>query len=122
MTLSAWNVSVIIILYLAAIAAGHFVVGPIVSHLWKRYLSGMERHEPLPAIVGAIDIVLFISAWLLSGKEFIAVWLAIKFVGDWTPSKEEVDRPLHHIFLIGNALNIMISVGAALIIQALLRP
>lgn len=122
MTLSAWNIGVVVIGYLIAIAAGHLIVGPIVARLWKRYVPSLERHTPLPAIVGAMEIVLYMSAWLLDGKELIAIWLALKFIGDWTPTKTDTDRPLHHIFLIGNGLNVMISVGVALIMQMFLRP
>lgn len=122
MTLSIWNIGILTIGYTVALLVGHFGVGPIVDRLWKHYVPSLERHPALPAIIGALDLVLYISSYLVGVPEFIVAWLVIKVAGEWSPSKADVDRPLYHIFLIGNGLNIIIGVGTALVIQALLRP
>lgn len=100
------------------LVAGHCIVESVVSRLWKRYLPSTERHTPLPAIVGAFDRFLFATSWLLGVKEFIAVWLAIKLAGQWSPTKTDVDRPLYYIFIIGHAHS-LISCGTAIVIQNL---
>lgn len=97
MAFTLWNVSVILINYAIMLVAGHFIVESVVSRPWKRYLPSTERHTPLPAIVGAFDRFLFATSWLLGVKEFIAVWLAIKLAGQWSPTKADVDRPLLEI-------------------------
>lgn len=121
MAFSLWNISVILIGYVVMLVAGHFIVEAVVSRLWKRYLPSMERSTPLPAIVGTFDRFLFATSYLLGLKEFIAVWLAIKLAGQWSPTKTDADRPLYHIFIIGHALSLIISIGVALIIQNLVR-
>ncbi|NJL57965.1 hypothetical protein HC928_24705 [bacterium] len=82
----------------------------------------MKQYRSLSAIVGVLDRLLYCSAYLLGAKKFIAVWLAVKLAGQWSPAKEDVDRILYHIFLTGNGMNIIISVSIALVIQLCLRP
>jgi len=121
MAFSLWNFSVVLIGYVIMLVAGHFIVESVVSRLWKRYLPSTERHVPLPAIVGTLDRCLFATSYLLGVKEFIAVWLAIKLAGQWSPTKTDVDRPLYYIFIIGHALSLTISVGTAIVIQNLVH-
>ena len=121
MTFSGKNILVVVIGYLVALGIGHFVVGTIISRLWKQHIpKEVNRNMPLPRLVGALDIFLYMSSFLLGVPEFIAIWLALKFVGEWSPSKSDIDRPLHHIFLFGNGLNVVVAVGSAIVVQALL--
>jgi len=120
---TAWNISIIIIGYFISIVVSHFIVAPIVRRLWKRYISETISQQPiLPALVGMLERFLYTSAFLLEEKSFISVWLAIKLAGQWTPSKTDTDRPLYHIFLIGNGLSLSLSILAALFIKGFIRP
>lgn len=113
---------ILVVGYILSLGLGHLIAYQAVTRLWKRYLPTVDEQVFLPAIVGVMDRFLFTTSYLLGVKEFIAVWLAIKLAGQWTPTKTDIDRPLYHIFLIGNGLNVITSVGAALLIQLLIRP
>ena len=62
MAFSLRNILVVLISYVIMLVAGHFIVEAVVSRLWKRYLPSMERHTPLPAIVGTLDRFLFATS------------------------------------------------------------
>jgi hypothetical protein len=124
-TLSFWNVSIIILGYLVSILGGRFIVGNIVETLWRKYMPPefkTKRNGSLVAILGYIENFLFTTAILINIKEFIAVWLALKIVGEWSQTKTETDRPLYYIFMIGNGLSLIISCGAGLMVAQLIRP
>ena len=115
------HILIIMLGYLVAIVLGHFVVGSIITRLWKQHIPHeVNRNMPLPRLVGGLDIFLYMSSFLLGFPEFIAIWLALKFAGEWSPAKTEIDRPLHHVFLLGNGLNVIIAVGSAIIIKTLI--
>lgn len=84
MTFSIWNIGILAIGYAVALLVGHFVVGPIIDRLWKHYVPSLERHPALPAIIGALDLVLYISSYLVGVPEFIVAWLVIKVAGEWS--------------------------------------
>jgi hypothetical protein len=122
-TLSISNIAIVVVGYLISVVGGNLILEPIIGRLWKRYIpKHVNRHAPLPALVGMLDRFLYTTAILVGKEEFVAVWLVVKLAGEWTPSRDEVDRPLYHIFLIGNGLSIVIAAGVALLIQMLIRP
>lgn len=121
--LTPWNISVIVVGYLVSTLGGHLIVGPIVTAIWNRHITEKyKRYPELVAYVGVLERFLYTSSILVGQSGFIAIWLALKLAGQWTPTKTSIDRPLYHIFLIGNALSLIIGVGAALVMQSLLRP
>jgi hypothetical protein len=122
MPLSAWNIAVVVIGYLLSLVGGRIIIENIIGRLWKEYIPPEYARQPkLVAYVGFIESFLYTSATLVGRPEFITVWLAIKLAGQWSPTKTDIDRPLFHLFLIGNGLNVIISVGAAFFIQQLIQ-
>jgi hypothetical protein len=120
---TTWNVLVIIIGYVVSIFGGRLIVGPIVTNLWKKHIpESYKRYPDLVMYVSFLESFIYTSATLLGVKEFVAVWLGLKLAGQWLSSKSELDRPLYHLFLIGNGLSLTISVGIGLIMKVLLQP
>ena len=67
--------------------------------------------------VGLVERTLYTASWLVARPEFIAVWLAIKTVSDWTAWREDQEgipgRAIFNVVLIGSGLSILwASVGA----------
>jgi|CXWL01.1.fsa_nt_gi hypothetical protein len=117
-----WNILITIVGYIISLLGGYLIINPIVIKLWKQYIPSRLQHGNLSAVVGVLDRFLFTTAFLMGRAEFIAIWLAFKLAGEWNPGKTELDRALHFIYLIGNGISVIISVGVALLIQTLWRP
>jgi hypothetical protein len=122
-SITTWNVLVIVFGYIVSIYGGRLIVGPIITKLWKKHIPDTyKRYPDLVKYVSLLESFIYTTATLIGAKEFIAVWLGLKLAGSWSPTKSEIDRPLYHLFLIGNGLSLTISVGVGLIIKILLRP
>ena len=122
--INSWNISVIIVGYLISLLGGRYIVGTIVRNLWIKYMPPpiqQQRNDELVGIFGFVENFLYTTAILINVKEFIAVWLALKIVGQWTQTKTDTDRPLYYLFMIGNGLSLILSVGVGLIILQLLH-
>jgi hypothetical protein len=104
------------------------LIGVAVDALWSRLgWAGVEdetliRFPWLPATVGALERILYFFAFLMGKPEFIAVWLALKVAGQWSQWSEQKiqlekkwlsGRAIFQVFLIGNALSIIVAVAIA---------
>lgn len=79
--------------------------------LW-RYLSSHDRkHKDAYSFVnmlGTLEILLYFIALACRRPEFIAFWITTKVAVTWQQFAKSVDRmSSHHVFLIGNSLNIL---------------
>lgn len=106
--------------YAASIGIGCLTIGPIVHRLSRRYYPDVTWDMYLPRIVGALEQFMYITCYLLRHPEFIAVWLAIKLAGEWRQTEGANLHPLYNIFLVGNALSLIYSVGTALLMKRFL--
>ena len=59
-------------------------------------------------IIGYLDRFIYITSILVGAEEFVAVWLVLKMAGEWNQDNDSQDRPLYHLFLLGNGLNVVI--------------
>ena len=98
-----------------------------------------EGCEILPQITGALDRVLYTSAWLTPYREFIGIWLLVKVAKSWKVPGEPLEQTLkrkkvkgqcvisgyevsrYNIFLIGNALCVIFGVLGGIFIQKILK-
>jgi hypothetical protein len=86
----------------------------------------------LPLLVGVLERILYVSAWLFGAVEFIGIWLALKVAGGWKAWSEGRDLPgdkpnkkvtvpgryILNVFLLGNGLSIMGALAGVLLIEA----
>lgn len=118
-------------LLLCGVLLGGFLPAPLigvaVDALWRRLgWTGVEdetliRFPWLPATVGALERTLYFFALLMGKPEFIAVWLALKVAGSWPQWSELIPlgkkrlsgRAIFQVFLIGNALSIVVAAAVA---------
>jgi len=97
-------------LYVAVLYGGFFnhLLNRIVwKHLPKRQRQYKEKYS-FVNILGPIEIMLYFGA-LRVNPEFIGFWIGIKILVTWNHFTKAVEEGAssHHIFLIGNALNIL---------------
>lgn len=121
-----------------SVVVGHWVTNLVVGGLHEK--PGPPREEGceiLPQITGALDRVLYTSAWLTPYKEFIGIWLLVKVARGWRvpgqppeqPSKGQIGKQKvskyevgrYNIFLIGNALCVIFGVLGGIFIQKILK-
>ncbi len=98
-------------IYTFTMVFNHVIIHP--SLLGMRRLFGIRRtagETPWPPVfVGLCEAVLYPTSFLFGKPEFIGVWLAIKAAGNWKLWQVDVEgRIRFQLFLIGNALSILI--------------
>lgn len=99
-------------IYVITVAINMIVIHPLMIRL--RYWFGLEREvsaqNGLPtALVGVCEAVLYPTSWLVGKPEFIGVWLALKTAAGWKLWQKETGPRAHfQMFLIGNALSIVL--------------
>ncbi len=83
------------------------------------------NYQTLATIIGSIEGAMYTTSILVGHPEFIGVWLVLKAVGEWRKG----DNTSAHanalvgtsgeytIFLIGNALNVILSVVTAALLK-----
>lgn len=127
-----------------SVVVGHWVTNLVVEGLHKKPGPGRQKGcEILPQITGALDRVLYTSAWLIPYQQFIGIWLLVKVARGWKvpgqppeqPSKAQIgkrgkqeeqevskyDVGRFNIFLIGNALCVIFGVLGGIFIQKILE-
>ena len=113
--------------YLSAIGLSYCLMNYIYEELWNEIKNESKDqdyrlHRWYGAIIGNLEIIMYISALLLNKYEFIGIWLAFKVVGRWERSRIESNNKgvdnlgklqthaIYSIFTIGNALSIIYAV------------
>lgn len=124
MDLPVWKNAVIVLL---VSLTGHWFVQPILRLLWRKFyeLPGaeesvgdkeiFEKKKFITATLGFVERLVFSGSWLIGGKEIILAILAIKAqpgLKEWSENKM-LGRTQFNIWLIGNLLNVIVSVGLA---------
>jgi len=108
----------------------------ILRDLGVQKLDLRKHHRAdLPFVVGVLERLLYVAAWLLGHAEFIGFWLALKVAGGWIgwsdtlkipviPGAEaKIEVPGRLIFnthLIASILSVLSALVGALMIQELL--
>ena len=108
MIFSAYNIVSVLVGYVLGLFGGHLIVSRIVNSNWRKFLPKLKQHHPLPMIIGYLDRFIYITSILVGAEEFVAVWLVLKMAGEWNQDNDSQDRPLYHLFLLGNGLNVVI--------------
>jgi hypothetical protein len=127
--------------YLAAFVLIDVIVGALVVSgivRFVQWLGPVARRPPeyrrVALVVGMVERVMYTASILLGRPEFVAVWLAIKSVGEWRsepgelpvigPSTEaDVGVPKEYVvFLIGAASSVLVGVVTGLLVQQLVPP
>lgn len=117
--------------YVYAIAGGFILIKKVINTMWKEIgwtgepsSDSFRTYAWHSSAVGCIEIILYVTSWLVGLPHFIAIWLALKTApswGAWTDlcdayGKKVQGRTIFNIFLLGNALSILFgSTGAGLI-------
>lgn len=114
----AWtDVLFYICMYVITIGISWSTIGPFTFTLARHH-----KIEPTPWLsrfVAATEEMLYITSLLIGQPTFVAAWLVIKAVGQH-PGSDEVETKGYSIYLIGSSLSVMLSFGAAVVIQAAL--
>ncbi len=103
--------------YVCSILIGWFTINPFIRYLAGRYFPTEHWDRFLPRIVGALEQTIYITAALVGAAEVIAALLLLKLAGDWSQSDREKSYPMYNIFIIGNTLSLILSVGSAYIMS-----
>ena len=92
------------------------LVGGYLNHwinklLW-RYLSSGERKikdaYSFVNLLGTLELMVYFFALVIRRPEFIVFWITTKVAVTWQQFAKSIDRmSSHHVFLIGNILNIL---------------
>src|SRR3989338_8695440 len=114
--------------YIAACSLSFIFIDLIYQELWREIKDDLEDkdhklHRWYGGIIGLLEEVMYVTAFLLNKYEFIGIWLAFKVVGRWERSRIEFNQNenkgqsgklkthvIYSIFTIGNALSIIYSV------------
>ncbi len=117
------NLTTIILWYALVVVVGvglsRLITGATVDYLFNelRPKEAKTRNRLIPAIIGSIDVFIFLNSLLFGFPEFIAVWIELKVYGEWKLENTH-ERSLFYIVLIGNGLNVIIGCAAGLILIA----
>ena len=102
------SIVIVLVGYVLGLFGGHLIVSRVVNSNWRKFLPKIKQHHPLPMIIGYLDRFIYITSILVGAEEFVAVWLVLKMAGEWNQSNDTHDRPLYHLFLLGNGLNVVV--------------
>lgn len=111
--------------YVFTCAFSFIFIDHIYQELWKEIKEEKKDkdhklHRWYGGIIGILEGIMYITAFLLGRFEFIGIWLAFKVVGRWERSRIEFKyksdkgdlgklqtHAIYSIFTIGNALSII---------------
>lgn len=87
------------------------VIDKIAWTYLTKYGSKSKLHEKTTLYLGIIERLIYTSVFIIDQPAFIAIWLALKVASQW---KRWQDEPgTYNVFLIGNALSLIIAfIGA----------
>lgn len=105
--------------YLLILTVAPYLISININALWAKlkFKTNQEefRSKWHPDYLGRLDLILYLTAFLIGRPEFIIAWLSIKAIPQivyWTKI-----RTSYNFFLIGNALIIISAFVAAEIIR-----
>jgi hypothetical protein len=105
--------------YIYCIKIGDCLISSIIESLWKLIKPNRTDYEKKQVkILGMIEGVLYLSAFLFNIFSFVPVWLTLKTVSRWVIWQEKNNgRKVFNIFLMGNGLRIIICFASFLMIR-----
>jgi hypothetical protein len=123
--LNIWDYLFVIGIYVFCILVCHFPIRFVMNQGWTKvyeqytyYPNTQKRDDWLPSIVGGFDRLLYLTTILIGHPEFVAIWLTLKTFGKPRNWSEDIggipSRAIYNLFIIGNALCIMVSLTSAL--------
>ena len=112
----------IIAAYVASIAIGWITINPICHWLGRKYFPDLTWDRFLPRIVGGLEQFMYTTALLMGFPGFLVVWLALKLAGEWRMSERHTSYAMYNIFLVGNSLSLILSVGTAALVKNVIIP
>jgi len=104
-----WHI--LISIYIFAVVGSHIIIHFVTLGFRNLYkLEGTTRvNLYTPAFIGFCEAILYPTSFILKKPEFIGIWLAVKVAGNWNLwGKGDEGRRRFNMFLVGNALSIMI--------------
>jgi hypothetical protein len=115
--------------YFVSLFFGHIATSKIVNLGWSivennKNLQIRSKYQWATVVIGHIDRILFTTSIVFGVKEFIAAWLAVRIVSQWSKwgsvkespqSRSKLEkvyqsRALFQIFLIGTAVSLVYGV------------
>lgn len=111
-----WTLAQYTVVYSVSIVLGWFTINPICHRLGRRYFPEASWDRFLPRFVGALEQFMYTSAILVGMPQFVAVWLVLKLAGEWRQAERPTSYAMYNIFLIGNALSLILSTATAIVI------
>ncbi|MFZ2385667.1 MAG: hypothetical protein WBE75_05625 [Candidatus Omnitrophota bacterium] len=122
-----WGIGVLlwIIGFCVSWIIGHYVCNYIVDEkLWPTFIRdypdekvNYPKGREIVRCLGRCELLMFTIAFIMNWPQWIAVWLGVKTSVHWYGWKKDKCRAFN-IFLIGNAIIIIISFLGATIIKA----
>ena len=100
--------------YLISILIGHIIIRPIMEKIFRtaNLTQHLESHW-MAGWVGVFERAIYTTAILISGKEIIAGWLALKAIAELkSPGRELIG---YYTFLMGNGMSLVFGIGGGLI-------
>lgn len=107
---------------------GQVVIYLTMRNLWAKQgiRGGTRKGETVSAIIGAVEGVMYLGAFIFNKPEFIALWLGLKTAVKWRHWEYDVPVPIkghkkpawilgriaYNLFLIGNGLVILVAATA----------
>jgi hypothetical protein len=94
-----------------------------------RRLAKEDKYPEQPMMIGILERGLYCAAWQFGRAEFVAVWLTLKFAGQWNvwthdprlAGHQVAGRNVFNLFLIGNGFSIAYGVVGALLAEWLAK-
>jgi len=106
------------------VAGSTALIGLVLAGLRKLFnLASAEDVVPAnlwsPMLLGTCEALLYPTAFLVGQPEFVGVWLAVKVAGQWNYwTGDYRGRTRFNMFLIGNALSIIVAFLLARIVRS----
>lgn len=107
-------------LWVLTVAVSHLIVFYFVQTL--RCATKLRREGVdlvLPALVGMLETILYLAAFLGNRPEFIGLWLGLKTAGGWKQwTEDDKGRRRFLIFLLGSGMSVLIAlIGFVLMLK-----
>ncbi len=112
--------------YLSSIFIGWCTINILVHKMTKRWVGEHAFTVWLTRFLGAVEQILFTTAYLLGHTDLIGLWLIMKTAGAWSAQDASASAHLrsneYAIFLIGTGMSLSLSILTAWVIQTFLPP
>ncbi|OAN64197.1 hypothetical protein A8B79_12685 [Balneola sp. EhC07] len=121
------DIQSIVLGYIFSTIISTIILWILIDKLGWNYLAKklqIPKKEPgiLTLPMGVVERVLYTTAFLVYEPTIIGIWLVLKVATHWGRWTKENQRGTYNLFLIGNALSIILSyLGASIAYQEFIR-